>query len=71
MTPVHELPQVLDAGWVLSDEQAGALADGVRRSPFAHPHDALVGFDQRDVGTLIEHDPGGSLIEANPGDPHG
>ena len=51
---VHILPVAVCTEGILTDEQTGALFHSVVGTPFADADEAGIGFDQNDVGALVE-----------------
>src|SRR5262249_46226866 len=68
---IIDLPQMIDAQWILADDHLRALLDGVLRAALADANDPGVGFDSDDVGALVKERLGERIvIEANPRDFH-
>ena len=55
MMPAHQLPQVLDAGRIFTDDDAGELFDRIAVAAFTNAGNALVGFDGDDMAALVEN----------------
>ena len=58
VTPVHQLPEVLDPPGIFADKHRRALDDRVARSTLADSGDALIGFDGDEIGALVKDRPG-------------
>ena len=51
---IHQLPEVLNARWILADDNSGELLYRVPMAALADPRDPLVGLDRHDMARLVE-----------------
>ena len=51
---IHQLPEVLDARWILADDDSSELLYRIPMAAFADPGDPLVGLDRHDMARLVE-----------------
>ena len=69
MMPVHQLPEVLDAGGILADDDRGQLFDRIGVAALADAGNALIGLDGDDVAALVENRAAvGHTVVAHPRD---